>query len=187
MAREVSTLAAEGHVRALMKHLGVDVSSEGLRETPRRVVRMLHEMTEGYLDDPKSILSKRFPADYDEMIVVKDIPLASLCEHHLLPIYGVVHVGYLPRGMVVGLSKIPRLVRCFARRLQIQERLTREIALAIERYLEPGGVGVVVRAAHTCMQMRGVRSDGNMVTSCMLGAFREEPETRGEFLAFLER
>ncbi|MCP4201850.1 MAG: GTP cyclohydrolase I FolE [bacterium] len=181
------SVAAKNHIREVMLELGLDVDSDGLKDTPDRVVRMLHEMTEGYLSEPGDILKKQFEADYDEMVVVKDVPVGSLCEHHLLPFHGVAHVGYLPQGKVVGLSKIPRLVRCLSQRLQIQERLTREIALAIEEGLAPGGVGVVIRAMHTCMHMRGIRSEGDMVTSCMLGSFRTEPETRGEFLAFLDR
>lgn len=174
-------------MQEILKALGLDIDSDGLKETAGRVTRMWHEMTQGYLEDPAKILATRFEADYDQMVVVKDIEFWSLCEHHMLPFNGVVHVGYLPKGQVVGLSKIPRLVGCFARRLQIQERMTKEIATTLEDNLDTAGVGVVIKASHTCMKMRGVRSSGDMVTSAMLGTFRSAPEVRAEFLAFLDR
>jgi GTP cyclohydrolase I len=129
-----------------------------------------------------------FDQDYDEMVVVKDIPFYSLCEHHMLPFFGTCHVGYLPKGRVVGLSKIPRLVGVFAHRLQLQERMTKEIAEALNGALLPKGVGVVVEARHLCMEMRGVeKPGGQMITSCMLGSFRKDPRTRGEFLELVRR
>lgn len=177
----------EAAIRRVIEILGLNADEEGLKDTPRRFYRMLYEMTQGYMLDPELILSKRFKAEYDQMVVVKDISFWSLCQHHILPIHGVAHVGYIPKGEVVGLSKIPKLVECFAHRLQIQERLTQQIADSLEEHLKPAGVAVVLRAMHTCMAMRGVRSTGDMVTSAMLGAFREQPEVRAEFLAFLDR
>jgi GTP cyclohydrolase I len=167
----------------LLGYLGEDASREGLRDTPARVVRAFEEMTCGYRENPETILATRFKENYDELVVVSEIPFWSLCEHHLMPFSGVAKVGYLPNGRVVGLSKIPRLVRCFARRLQVQERLTQEIALAMHHHLKPRGVGVVIRATHLCMVARGVGSRGEMTTSCLLGAVRKSARTRSEFLA----
>ncbi len=160
-----------------------------LEETRLRVVRALIEMGRGYEERPEDILSKTFEADADEIIVVSDIRFSSLCEHHLMPFVGACHVGYLPgeSGRVVGLSKIPRLVECFARRLQLQERLTREIAQALVDCLDVAGAGVVMRAEHSCTACRGVRKEGSsMVTSAMLGRFREDEGARFELLRLME-
>ena len=176
----------ESAVRTILFGLGETPGREGLRDTPRRVKRAMLEMTSGYKDNPATILSARFTAKtYDEMVVVRGIEFWSLCEHHLLPFHGVATVGYIPNGKVVGLSKVARLVHCFSRRLQIQERMTEEIAQALETHLKPKGVAVVVRATHLCMAMRGVKTPAEMVTSRLLGGMLE-PTTRAEFLA-LER
>jgi len=171
-------------VESLLGELGEDASREGLRATPDRVSRALRELTDGYGLKPEDVIGDAvFEQDYDEMVVVKDIAFYSLCEHHMLPFFGHVHVGYLPKGKVVGLSKIPRLIEVFSHRLQIQEQLTREIAEALNSTLVPKGVGVVVEARHLCMEMRGVEMPGGrMMTSCMLGTFRRDPRTRAEFL-----
>ena len=169
----------------LLEYIGEDPTRDGLLDTPRRVTQALREMTSGLHQDPVKILSRSFECESDEMVVVRGIPFWSLCEHHLMPFYGTVDVGYIPTGKVVGLSKIPRAVGCLARRPQIQERMTTEIATSIftATGLSPAGVGVVVRATHTCMCARGVRSHGNMVTSCLLGCIRDNEATRGEFLS----
>lgn len=168
----------------LLEHVGEDPTREGLIDTPARVLRSLSEMTSGYDLDPADILARRFTEACDEMVVVDGIEFVSLCEHHMLPFVGQAVVGYLPDRHVVGLSKIPRLVECFARRLQVQERLTNQIAEALMTHVEPLGVGVVLRAHHSCMSCRGVRkATAQMVTSSMLGALRDKPEARAEFLA----
>jgi len=167
-----------------LQFLGEDAAREGLKETPRRVIKSLQELTQGYKDDPAAILAKVFTQDYDEMVVLKDIEFWSLCEHHMLPFHGRVHIGYIPQGKIVGISKLARLVKCYSRRLQVQERLTIEIARAIETYLKPLGVGVVAEATHLCMAMRGVEEPANMVTSCLLGVFRKE--ARPEFLRLFD-
>ena len=171
-------------VESLLVELGEDPDRQGLKATPERVARALRELTEGYGVKPEDVVADAiFDQDYDEMVVVKDIAFYSLCEHHMLPFFGKVHVGYLPKGKVIGLSKIPRLVEVFSHRLQIQEQLTREIAEALNGTLAPKGVGVVVEARHLCMEMRGVEAPGgHMMTSCMLGTFRRDPRTRAEFL-----
>jgi GTP cyclohydrolase IA len=171
-------------VESLLVELGEDPLRQGLKATPDRVSRAFRELTDGYGVKPEEVIADAvFDQDYDEMVVVKDIPFYSLCEHHMLPFFGQVHVGYLPRGKVVGLSKIPRLVEVFSHRLQIQEQLTREIAEALNAALAPKGVGVVVEGRHLCMEMRGVETPGGrMMTSCMLGTFRRDPRTRAEFL-----
>jgi GTP cyclohydrolase I len=171
-------------VASLLLELGEDPDRQGLRATPDRVARAMRELTNGYGVKPEEVVADAvFDQDYDEMVVVKDIAFYSLCEHHMLPFFGKVHVGYLPKGKVVGLSKIPRLVEVFSHRLQIQEQLTREIAEALNGTLSPRGVGVVVEARHLCMEMRGVEAPGGqMLTSCMLGTFRRDPRTRAEFL-----
>lgn len=166
-----------------LQYLGEDPLREGLKDTPARVIKSLKEMTGGYLQDPAQILARTFKEPYDQMVVVRDIDFWSLCEHHMLPFHGTVTVAYLPNGKVVGLSKIPRLVHCFAKRLQVQERLTQEIANAMNEHLDPLGVGVAIRASHLCMTMRGIKSPSEMVTSCLLGAFRKNAEARSEFLA----
>jgi GTP cyclohydrolase IA len=171
-------------VERLLAELGEDPGRQGLRATPDRVSRALRELTDGYGVHPDDIIADAiFDQDYDEMVLVKDIPFYSLCEHHMLPFFGSCHVGYLPRGKVVGLSKIPRLVGMFAHRLQLQERMTKEIAEALNGALAPRGVGVVVAARHLCMEMRGVQKPGGqLITSCMLGTFRKDARTRAEFL-----
>ena len=177
------------HVRALLAGLGEDPSREGLLKTPERVVKSLRFLTEGYAQDPIKVLNEAlFTVDYDEMVVVRDIEVFSMCEHHMLPFFGKAHVAYLPAGKVVGLSKIPRLVNMYARRLQVQERLTVEIAEALEQAVKPRGVGVVVEAMHFCMIMRGVEKQQSVaVTSCMLGDFRAQHQTREEFLQLIRR
>ena len=171
-------------VASLLVELGEDPDRQGLKATPARVSRALRQLTDGYGVQPDDVIAGAvFDQDYDEMVVVKDIPFYSLCEHHMLPFFGRCHVGYLPKGKVVGLSKIPRLVGVFAHRLQLQERLTNDVAEALNSTLSPKGVGVVVEARHLCMEMRGVeKPGGQMITSCMLGTFRRDPRTRSEFL-----
>jgi GTP cyclohydrolase I len=174
---------AEDAVRTLLSSLGERVEREGLKDTPARVVRALREMTSGYEVDPREVLSRTFAEECDEVVVVRDIAFTSLCEHHVLPFTGTADVGYLP-GKVVGLSKIARLVDCFARRLQIQERLTRQIAVALMEHLGARGAGVILRAHHACMGCRGVlKPRTEMVTSCMLGVFRDDRGARQELLA----
>jgi GTP cyclohydrolase IA len=176
-------------VESMLLELGEDPARQGLKATPDRVARALRELTDGYAVRPENVIADAiFDQDYDEMVVVKAINFYSLCEHHMLPFFGQVHVGYLPKGKVVGLSKIPRLVEVFSRRLQIQERMTRQIAEALNEALAPRGVGVVVEARHLCMEMRGVETPGgHMMTSCMLGTFRRDPRTRAEFLDLVRR
>jgi GTP cyclohydrolase I len=176
-------------VRVMLSHLGEDPSREGLRRTPERFERALRYLTSGYHQDPEKILNgAMFSVCYDQMVVVKDIDLFSLCEHHILPFFGKCHVAYLPDKRVVGLSKIPRLVNMFSRRLQIQERLTNQIAQAIQKCIQPLGVGVVIEAKHLCMVMRGVEKHRTeTITSAMLGSFRENQQTREEFLSLIGR
>lgn len=176
-------------VEIVLKALGFEVK-DGLADTPHRVARMLRfEMTAGYTQNPADILEAVFDgSDYDQMIVVKDMEFVSLCEHHLLPFTGTVTIGYLPSdGKVVGLSKLGRLVDCFARRLQMQERMTNQIARAMEEHLKPRGVGVIIAAQHSCMGIRGVRKKGETVTSALLGAFRDDANVRNEFLNLARR
>jgi GTP cyclohydrolase I len=179
--------ALESAVRTLLDEIGEDPGRDGLLGTPERVRRMYAELTSGYATDPEALLNgASFEVDYDEMVVVRDIEFYSLCEHHLLPFYGVAHVGYLPRGRVVGLSKVPRIVDMYARRLQVQERMTQQIADVLMEKLAPKGVGCVVEAAHLCTMMRGVQKPGTrMLTSAMLGRFRRDAKTRSEFLALI--
>ncbi|MGA3008952.1 MAG: GTP cyclohydrolase I FolE [Terracidiphilus sp.] len=174
--------------REILSRLGEDPDREGLRATPVRVEKSMAYLTKGYDEDPTRILhGALFNVDYDEMVIVKDIEMFSLCEHHMLPFFGKVHVAYIPKGKVIGLSKIPRLVEVFARRLQVQERLTRQIADAIQQAIEPQGVGVVVEARHLCMMMRGIeKQHSSTVTSAMVGCFREK-ETRLEFLSLVRQ
>lgn len=178
----ISTAEGERAVATLLRLIGEDPQRDGLRETPGRVVKALLEMTAGYDDSPGEILSKTFAEHSDELIVLRGIDFHSTCEHHLLPFHGVAHVGYLP-GKVVGISKLARLVHCFARRLQIQERMTQQIATAVETHLEARGVGVIVTAHHLCMGCRGIKLPATqLVTSAMLGTLRNTAETRSEFL-----
>jgi GTP cyclohydrolase I len=176
-------------VREMLGHLGEDAARDGLRNTPERVEKALRYLTSGYRADPRQVVNGAlFSVKYDEMVVVKDIEFFSLCEHHLLPFFGKVHVAYIPRDRVIGLSKIPRIVDVFARRLQIQERMTQEIAKTIQEMIDPLGVGVVCEARHFCMMMRGVeKQHSGAVTSSMLGAFRDRKKTRDEFLALVNR
>ncbi len=176
-------------MHGVLERLGEDPNREGLRKTPERVEKALRFLTSGYQQDPAKVLNgAMFSVCYDQMVVVKDIELFSLCEHHLLPFFGKCHVAYLPDKKVIGLSKIPRLVNLFARRLQIQERLTNQIARAIQENITPLGVGVVIEARHMCMAMRGVeKQHSQAVTSAMLGAFRENQQTREEFLALIRQ
>ena len=177
-----SEAAAEEAVASILRFIGEDPRREGLVDTPARVVRAWREMTGGYREDPAEILSRTFDETSDELILLRGISFYSTCEHHLLPFYGEACVGYLP-GKVVGISKLARLVNCFAHRLQVQERMTRQIADAIEQHLEARGVGVVIRAHHLCMGCRGVRQqETDMVTSSMLGTLRTDATSRSEFL-----
>jgi GTP cyclohydrolase IA len=174
-------------VESLLVTLGEDPTRDGLRDTPKRVVKAYKEMTRGYQQDPKEILSRCFDIDTDELVILKNIEFSSLCEHHLLPFVGTATVGYIPAGKVVGISKLARLVDCFANRLQVQERLTRQIAAALIEVLQPAGVAVLVDAHHQCMGCRGVkRPRASMITSCMLGRFREDPKARAEFLSLIK-
>src|SRR5947207_11177093 len=184
-ARTIETSQiAEDAVRDLLIMLGEDPDRPGLVDTPQRVRRSLADLTRGYAQDPQEVMGRAiFEEPYDEMVVVKDIELYSLCEHHLLPFFGKAHVAYLPNGRIVGLSKLPRLVEVFARRLQVQERLTDQVADALCRVLKPLGVGVVIEAYHLCMMMRGVeKQNSKTVTSALRGAFRDDGKTRDEFL-----
>jgi GTP cyclohydrolase IA len=178
-----------GSLRQILVALGEDPDREGLRRTPERVEKALRFLTQGYEQDADRLLNEAlFSERYDEMVIIREIDVFSLCEHHLLPFFGRAHVAYIPDGKVVGLSKIPRLVDMFARRLQVQERLTVQIAQAIADKVKPRGVGVVIEAMHFCMIMRGVEKQNSVaVTSCMLGAFREQRETREEFLALIRK
>lgn len=183
----LSNISTEDMYRELIGRFGEDVSRDGLLRTPERVEKSMAFLTRGYREDPgKILLGAMFDVDYDEMVIVKDVEVFSLCEHHMLPFFGKVHVAYIPNGKVIGLSKIPRLVDVFARRLQVQERLTRQIADAIQEAIEPQGVGVVIEARHLCMMMRGVeKQHSSTVTSAMVGAFRTEHQTRHEFLSLV--
>jgi GTP cyclohydrolase IA len=174
---------AESAVRTLLRYVGEDPAREGLEDTPRRVVRALAEMTVGYRDDPAMLRCTFDDPGGDELIVVRGIDFTSLCEHHMLPFSGTATVGYLPADRIIGLSKIPRLVHVYARRLQVQERLTVQIADALLSLTDASAVGVVIRARHSCMSIRGVRSPAEMVTSTMLGELRDNPAMRAEFMA----
>jgi GTP cyclohydrolase I len=176
-------------VRRILLAIGEDPDREGLISTPARVARMYDELLIGYRVDPvKLINGALFHVEYDEMVVVRDIEFYSLCEHHLLPFFGYAHIAYVPNGKVIGLSKIPRIVDMFARRLQVQERMTKQIADFIQEVLQPKGVAVVIEGAHMCSMMRGVKkSQATMTTSAMLGVFRDRLETRSEFLEHISR
>jgi GTP cyclohydrolase I len=179
----------ESAVRLILQEIGEDPHREGLRRTPERVHRMYAELTAGYHVDPERLVNGAiFEVGYSEMVVVKGIPFYSLCEHHLLPFFGTAAVAYVPRGQVIGLSKIPRIVEMYARRLQVQERLTQQVADFLQARLGPQGVGVVIEATHLCAVMRGVRKPGTvMTTSAILGNFRANARTRAEFFAHLDR
>ena len=179
----------EKSVRKTLLSIGEDPDREGLQRTPERVARMYDELTAGYHIDPEKLINDAmFDVDYSEMVIVKDIDFYSLCEHHLLPFFGRAHVTYIPKGKVVGLSKIPRIVEMFARRLQVQERMTQQIADFIEEVLHPHGVAVVVEAAHMCSMMRGVKkANATMTTSALFGTFKNSPESRAEFMEHIGR
>jgi GTP cyclohydrolase I len=183
----ISKATFEDLVREMLVRVGEDPQREGLARTPERVHLAFQHLTRGYKEDPQEMLQKAlFTVTYDEMVIVKDIEMFSLCEHHLLPFFGKVHVAYIPNGKVMGLSKIPRLIEIFSRRLQIQERLTTQIAETIQEAIHAQGVGVVIEARHLCMMMRGVEKQHSAtVTSAMLGCFRDEQETRTEFLSLI--
>jgi GTP cyclohydrolase IA len=178
----------EDLVREMLPHLADDPEREGLEKTPGRVAKAFEFLTSGYSADiPKIVNQALYTVKYDEMVIVKDIEFFSLCEHHLLPFFGKMHVAYLPKNKVLGLSKIPRIVDAFARRLQIQERLTQQVAQTIQEAIEPQGVGVICEARHFCMMMRGVeKQHSGAITSSMLGAFRDRKETRDEFLSLVK-
>jgi GTP cyclohydrolase I len=177
----------EKYVRGILEGLGEDPDRDGLERTPYRVARSFRFLTKGYADDPVTILNNAlFDVTYDEMVLVKDIDFFSLCEHHLLPFFGRAHVAYIPNGKVVGLSKIPRLVEMFARRLQVQERLTMQIAETIEKVLAPKGVAVVTESVHLCMMMRGVEQQNAFaITSSLKGLFQSDPKTRSEYMELI--
>ena len=176
-------------IRQLLAELGENPSREGLVDTPKRVEKSLKFLTSGYTADVDSVLNNAlFTVDYNEMVIVKDIDFYSLCEHHLLPFFGRCHIAYIPNGKVIGLSKIPRLVEVFSRRLQIQERMTNQIAETIREKINPLGVAVVIEATHLCMSMRGVeKQNSSAITSAMLGGFRKDARTRAEFLELIRR
>ena len=185
----VDTAAVEDAVRTILRSVGEDPDRDGLLKTPSRVARMYEELLAGYTTDPEKVINDAvFDVDYQEMVLVTDIEFYSLCEHHMLPFIGRAHVAYIPRDKVLGLSKIPRIVDLFARRLQVQERMTAQIAHFLMDSLHPVGVGVVVEGAHMCSMMRGVKkANARMVTSKLLGSFREDDKTRAEFLSHVQR
>ena len=182
----LTSASYEELVREMIVRLGEDPAREGLSRTPERVEKAYHFLTKGYREDPEALLREAlFTVTYDEMVIVKDVEMFSLCEHHMLPFFGKVHVAYIPNGKVIGLSKIPRLIEVFARRLQVQERMTQQIADAIQEAIEPQGVGVVIEARHLCMMMRGVeKQNSSTVTSAMRGVFSKQ-STRTEFLSLV--
>jgi len=184
----LSSAVMEEQYRKLIESIGEDANRDGLKKTPQRAAKAFTYLTDGYkLDVHKVINNAMFPSDNDEMIIVKDIELYSLCEHHLLPFFGKCHVGYLPDGKIIGLSKVARVVDIFARRLQVQENLTKQIAETLMQHTGAKGVGVVIEAKHLCMMMRGVEKQNSiMKTSCMLGDFRSSNSTRSEFLTLIK-
>ncbi len=184
MSRDNELMRRREIVKDLLESIGEDPTREGLQRTPERVSNSFEELTQGTEQRLEDVVGQGvFSEDCSEMVIVKDIEFYSLCEHHLLPFYGRVHVAYIPDGKIIGLSKIPRIVDMFARRLQVQERMTSQIAEAIQEVLQPKGVGVVADAAHLCMMMRGVqKQNSSTMTSCLLGGFRSDPRTRSEFL-----
>ena len=184
---EIDIKRVERAVRDLLEAIGDDPNRDGLLETPKRVAQMYTEITGGTHEEAVKVLGTQFDEDHQEMVIIRDVPFYSICEHHLLPFFGTAHVGYLPRGRVVGISKLARAVDILARRPQVQERLTSQVADAIEEALSPEGIAVVIRAEHLCMAMRGVRKPGtSVVTSATRGDFRDSIATRGEFLSLLQ-
>src|ERR1700687_4027014 len=183
----LTSASFEELVREMLVRLGEDPEREGLLRTPERVQKAFHFLTRGYNEDPEALLKNAlFTVTYDEMVIVKDVEVFSLCEHHMLPFFGKVHVAYIPNGKVIGLSKIPRLIEIFSRRLQIQERLTTQISETIQKVIQPQGVGVVIEARHLCVMMRGVEKQHSAaITSHMLGSFRNSEKTREEFLSLI--
>ncbi|MBK9124990.1 MAG: GTP cyclohydrolase I FolE [Chloroflexi bacterium] len=186
---DVDTDAIEDATRSILTAVGENPDREGLQRTPVRVAKALTEMLSGYRTDPSALINEAlFDVEYDDMVIVRDIPYQSLCEHHMLPFLGRAHVAYIPNGKVIGLSKIPRIVDMFAQRLQVQERMTHQIAEFIHEVLQPKGVAVVLDGVHMCSMIRGVKKHGSgMTTSAMLGAFREDERTRSEFMAHIQR
>lgn len=187
-AKHINTSSLENIIKELLENLGEDPSREGLLKTPKRVAKAFEFLTSGYRQDVQHILNGAvFKEKYNEMVIVKEIDFFSMCEHHLLPFYGKAHIAYIPNGKILGLSKIPRIVEAFSRRLQIQERMTQEIADTLFENLEPDGVGVVIEARHLCMMMRGVEKQNSVATtSAMLGSFRDDEKTRSEFLRLIQ-
>ena len=183
-ALPVSEASTQELLRELLLRLGEDPTRDGLLRTPERMQKSLEYLTKGYEQDADKVLQGAlFDVPYDEMVIVKDVEMFSLCEHHMLPFFGAVHIAYIPNGKIVGLSKLPRIVEVFARRLQVQERLTDQIATAIDEVLAPRGVGVVIEASHLCMMMRGVEKQGSKtITSALRGVFRDDGRTRDEFM-----
>ena len=189
MRKLSGTESVEQSIKEILIYIGEDPKREGLEKTPARVARMYEFLTKGYHEDIESVLNQAvFTERYSEMVIVRDINFFSLCEHHLVPFYGKCHIAYIPKGKIIGLSKLPRIVEVFARRLQVQERLTQQIADTLYTHLKPQGVGVVIEARHLCMMMRGVeKHDSVATTSAMLGTFRDDVKTRSEFLTLLDR
>jgi len=185
----LASLSTENLYRELLSRVGEDPTRDGLIDTPKRMAKSMAFLTRGYTMDASEVLHNAlFDVDYDEMVIVKDIEFFSMCEHHLLPFFGKAHVAYVPNGKVIGLSKIPRLVDMFARRLQVQERLTRQIADAIDEAIDPQGVAIILEAQHLCMMMRGVeKQHSSTTTSAMLGVFKSQLQTRNEFLSLVRR
>jgi len=188
MAKVHNPAKLEEAVRTILTEVGEDAKREGLLQTPHRVAKAWEFLTKGYKEDVRKVLNGAiFTEKYDEMVIVKGIDFFSLCEHHLLPFYGKAHVAYIPKGKIIGLSKVPRLVEVFSRRLQVQERMTQQIAETLFEILEPDGVAVVIEARHLCMMMRGVeKQNSSATTSAMLGSFREDERTRNEFLKLVD-
>lgn len=185
--RDFDTARIRKAVREIIQAVGEDPEREGLRDTPRRVADMYAEVFAGLKQDPEDVLRVGFEEGHQEMVIVKDIPFYSMCEHHFLPFFGVAHVGYIPNGRVVGLSKLARALEILARRPQLQERLTSQLADAIMRSLEPSGVGIVISASHLCMTMRGIRKPGSQtITSAMRGVFQRGASTRAEFMSLID-
>ena len=189
MSKSSAMKSIEESIKELLAHIGEDPKREGLEKTPARVAKMYEFLTKGYHQDIESVLNDAvFNERYSEMVIVRDIDFYSLCEHHLVPFFGKCHIAYIPQGKIIGLSKLPRIVEVFARRLQVQERLTQQIAETLYKHLKPQGVGVVMEARHLCMMMRGVEKHETIATtSAMLGAFREDVKTRTEFLTLIDR